>query len=260
MELTVNVPIIKYESGNVSELDDMVVKEYALTILVDGEEFITLLCTPSSLDLLTVGFLLSESIIKSKADIRKIRVDEGKGIAEVLTFGTGTIAKSLHGKRTMTTGCGKGSSFYNVMDSLNCKKVLGIVQLHAQLILELMKDFNKRSELFLNTGGVHSVALGDAEGIILFHEDVGRHNAMDKVIGEASMKSIALSDKIVLTSGRVSSEILIKAAKAGIPVIVSRSAPTDLAVELSVQLGITIIGFARGNRMNIYSNPERIRL
>ncbi len=260
MELTVNTPIIKYESGNVSELGDMVVKEYALTILLDGEEFITLLCTPSSLDLLAIGFLLSESIIKSKDDIRKIRVDEGKGIAEVLTTGTGSIAKKLHGKRIMTTGCGKGSSFYNAMDSLNCKKVIGTIQLDTQLILELMKDFNKSSELFLNTGGVHSVALGDAAGIILFHEDVGRHNAMDKVIGEALMKSITLSDKIVLTSGRVSSEILIKAAKAGIPVIVSRSAPTDLAVELSRQLGITIIGFARGQRMNIYSNPERIRL
>jgi len=259
MELTVNIPVIKYESSNAIELDDMVVKEYALTIFLDGEEFVTLLCTPSSLDLLTIGFLLSESIIKSKDDIIKLRVDEGKGIADVLTSEAGSIAKRLHGKRTMTTGCGKGSSFYNVMDSISCRKVAAELQLDAEYILELMKDFNKRSELFLNTGGVHSVALGDAAGIILFHEDVGRHNAMDKVIGEASIMGIGLSDKIVLTSGRVSSEILIKAAKAGIPVIVSRSSPTDLAVELSVRLGVTVIGFARGHRMNIYSNPERIR-
>jgi len=123
-----------------------------------------------------------------------------------------------------------------------------------------MRDFNKRSELFLNTGGVHSVALGTDEGILLFHEDVGRHNAMDKTIGEASLKNIELFDKTVLTSGRVSSEMLIKAAKGQIPVIVSRSAPTDLAVELANNLGITIIGFARGQRMNIYSNPGRVKL
>lgn len=260
MELTGSIPITKYENGTVTKVDDMVVKEYPLTILLDGEEFITLLCTPSYLEFLTIGFLLSESIVKSKADIKKIRVDEEKGVADVVTSGTGIIARTLSGKRTMTTGCGKGSSFYNAMDSLSCKKVSGAVQYDAPVILELMRDFNKKSELFLNTGGVHSVALGDAAGIILFHEDVGRHNAMDKVIGEAAAKDIELSGKAVLTSGRVSSEMLIKSAKAGIPVVVSRSAPTDLAVKLSAQLGITIIGFARGHRMNIYSSPERIRL
>ena len=258
MELTRDIPIIKYENGTVSSIDDMVVKEYALTIILDGEEFITLLCTPSSLDCLAVGFLLSESIIKSKADIKKIKVDEEKGIADVTTIESSLIAKNLHGKRTMTTGCGKGSTFYNAMDSLSCKKVSSGMELSVQAILELMRDFNKRSELFLSTGGVHSVALGTDAGIMLFHEDVGRHNAMDKVIGEASLKDILLSDKIVLTSGRVSSEMLIKAAKGQIPVIVSRSAPTDLAVELAGQLGITVIGFARGQRMNIYSNSGRI--
>lgn len=259
MELTRDIPITKYENGAISSVDDIVVKEYALTIILDGEEFITLLCTPSSLDCLAVGFLLSESIIKSKADIKRIRIDEEKGIAEVNTFDSSLIAKKLHGKRTMTTGCGKGTTFYNAVDSLNCRKVSGAAELNAHNILDLMKDFNKRSELFLNTGGVHSVALASDTGIILFHEDVGRHNAMDKIVGEASLKDIELYDKVVLTSGRVSSEMLIKAAKGQIPVIVSRSAPTDLAVELAGQLGITVIGFARGQRMNIYCNSERIK-
>jgi len=259
MELTKDVAIIKYDNGEVLSIKDVVVKEYALTIILDGEEFITLLCTPSSLDSLTVGFLLSESIIKSKADIKRIRIDEGKGIADVTTVESSLIAKKLHGKRIMTSGCGKGTSFYNAVDSLSCKKVSQIIELKAESILGLMKDFNKRSELFLNTGGVHSVGLAADEGIILFHEDVGRHNAMDKIIGEASLKDIKLSDKMILTSGRVSSEILIKAAKGQIPIIISRSAPTDLAVELAGKLGITVIGFARGQKMNIYSNPKRIK-
>ncbi|HOH89759.1 MAG TPA: formate dehydrogenase accessory sulfurtransferase FdhD, partial [Bacillota bacterium] len=188
MDLTKGIPIIKYENGSVSSLEDTVVKEYALTIILDGEEFITLLCTPSSLDCLTVGFLLSESIIKSKSDIKRIRIDEEKGTAEVSTFESSMIAKNLHGKRTMTTGCGKGSSFYNAVDSLSCRKVTGGLEVSAKDILEIMRDFNKRSELFHNTGGVHSVALGTDTGIIIFHEDVGRHNAMDKVVGEASLK------------------------------------------------------------------------
>lgn len=260
MDLTRDITIIKYENGTVSSVDDMVVKEYALTIMLDGEEFVTLLCTPSSLDCLTIGFLLSESVIKSKADIKRIRIDEEKGIADVNTIESSLIAKKLHGKRTMTTGCGKGSTFYNAVDSLSCRKVSSCIELSVQSILGLTRDFNKRSELFLSTGGVHSVALATDSGIMLFHEDVGRHNAMDKVVGEASLKDIELSDKIVLTSGRVSSEMLIKAAKGQIPLVVSRSAPTDMAVELAKQLGITVIGFARGQRMNIYCNPERIRL
>lgn len=257
MDLTKDIPIIKYENGTISSIVDIVVKEYALTIMLDGDEFITLLCTPSSLDCLTVGFLLSESVIKSKDDIKKIRIDEVKGIAEVSTVDSSVIAKKLHGKRTMTTGCGKGSSFYNAVDSISCRKVSSDIEVRAHGILELMREFNRRSELFLNTGGVHSVALADA-GIILFHEDVGRHNAMDKIIGEASLKNIELSDKVILTSGRVSSEMLIKAAKGRIPIVISRSAPTDLAVELAEQLGITIAGFVRGQRMNVYSNPGRI--
>jgi FdhD protein len=258
VELTKDISIVKYENGIVSSVSDTVVKEYALTIMLDGEEFITLLCTPSSLDSLVVGFLLSESIIKNKNDIKRIRIDEENGIAEVSTFDSSAIAKKLHGKRTMTTGCGKGATFYNAVDSLGCRKVLSSIEISAQVILELMKDFNKKSELFLNTGGVHSVALANVEGIILFHEDVGRHNAMDKIVGEASLKDIELYDKLALTSGRVSSEMLIKAGKSRISVIVSRSAPTDLAVELANQLGITVAGFARGQRMNIYSNSERI--
>lgn len=260
MELTRDIHIVRYENGEVSTAEDMVVREYALTIFLDGEEFITLLCSPSSLECLVIGFLLSESIIKSKADIERIRLDEERGVADVLTNTSSSLAKSLHGKRTMTTGCGKGSSFYNAMDSLHCRKLTEGPQYSAQAVIDLMKAFNKSSELFRDTGGVHSVALADAEGIVLFHEDVGRHNAMDKVIGEAALRGLGLSDKIILTSGRISSEMLIKASKAGIPMIVSRSAPTDLAVELSGRLGITVVGFARGNRMNVYSYPERVKL
>jgi FdhD protein len=258
MNLTERVFVIKYDGGAVSKFEDIVVKEYALTIVLDGVEFITLLCTPEMLEYLTIGFLLSESIIKGFEDIRSIRVFEDRGIVEVNTEESSSIAKKLYGKRTMTTGCGKGATFYNAVDSLSCRSVTGDVKVDVQDIIELMKKFNKNSELFLSTGGVHSVALCQGKEILLFHEDIGRHNALDKVIGEAAFKGIDTSDKMMVMSGRISSEILIKAAKRKIPIVISRSAPTDLAIDYANNLGITVIGFARGNRMNIYTRDDRI--
>lgn len=258
MDLTEKAFVIKYDGGAVSKFEDIVVKEYPLTIILDGVDFITLLCTPESLEYLAVGFLLSESIIKGIEDIRSIRVFEDRGIAEVETIENSVIAKKLYGKRTMTTGCGKGATFFNAADSLSLRKISGKYTVSVQDVIELMKQFNKSSELFLNTGGVHSAALCSGKEMLLFHEDIGRHNALDKVIGEAAFKGIDTGDKIMVVSGRISSEILIKAAKRNIPVLISRSAPTDLAVTYAKEMEMTVIGFARGNRLNIYSRDDRI--
>ena len=124
----------------------------------------------------------------------------------------------------------------------------------------MVKKFQMKSELYKTTGGTHSAALSDGENILIFHEDIGRHNAVDKVIGDAFLQQIRLDDKILITSGRVSSEILLKVAKGGIPLLVAISAPTDMAVELANKLGITLIGFARGKRMNVYTHEERIKV
>ena len=126
--------------------------------------------------------------------------------------------------------------------------------------MDLIKEFNKSSQLFLDTGGVHSCALCDINKIIIFKEDIGRHNALDKVLGKALLEDIDFRDKIILTSGRISSEILIKTAKRQIPVIVSRSAPTSLSIDIAKKLNITLIGFARGKRMNIYSNFSTLKV
>ena len=116
----------------------------------------------------------------------------------------------------------------------------------------------KKALLFKTTGGVHSAALADSEKLLYFHEDIGRHNAVDKIIGECLLNSTTTDDKGLFTSGRLSSEILLKAAKLKIQLIVSRAAPTSLSIELAETLNITLIGFVRGRRMNIYSHPWRI--
>ncbi len=121
-----------------------------------------------------------------------------------------------------------------------------------------MKEFQQKSSLFRKTGGVHSCALGTTEEIQVFADDIGRHNAVDKVFGECLLKDISTIDKVLLTSGRVSSEILLKVVKRQVPIIISPAAPTDLATDLAQKLNLTVIGFVRGKRMNVYSAAERV--
>jgi FdhD protein len=128
----------------------------------------------------------------------------------------------------------------------------------ATQVFSLVKEFRQRSELFKDTGGVHSAALSDGQNVIIFSEDIGRHNAVDKIFGECLWEEVPTQDRIILTTGRVSSEILLKTARRAIPIIISNSAPTDMAIRAAANLGITLVGFARGKRMNVYANSWRI--
>ena len=132
------------------------------------------------------------------------------------------------------------------------------IRVRSQEIFDLVKGFQHHSLIFKTTGGVHSAALCDNRNILLFADDIGRHNAVDKIFGEALLKDIPTDDRIILTSGRIPSEILLKVAKRRIPIIISVSAPTNLGVKLAADLGITLIGFVRGKRMNVYTNDWRI--
>lgn len=246
--------IIRIKDNEIKEDEDIVVAEYPFTIFINDDEFVTLLCSPKSLKYLAVGFLHSEGIISHKEDIENIIIDEDKGHAYVYIKNKNPLAKKLYGKRTITTGCGKGTIFYNVMDSFKSKKLKNNILILKEDIVKLASLFNKKSELFINTGGVHSCALCQGDNIILFEEDIGRHNALDKVFGKALLEDIDLNNKMIFTSGRISSEILIKVARRQVPVLISRSAPTSLAIDIARELNIVLIGFARGRKMNIYSN------
>lgn len=246
--------ILRIKGEEILKEEDIVILEYPFTIFLNDEEVITLLCSPSSLENLAIGFLYSEGFIGSLSDIKDMRIDGDKGIAYVYLNDVSKFSEKFRNKRTITSGCGKGTVFYNVLDSFKSKKIEKQLPIQIDHIKELVREFNRKSELFVNTGGVHSCALCSIDGIIIFEEDIGRHNALDKVFGKALIDDIDTTDKIVLTSGRISSEILIKVAKREIPVIVSRSAPTSLSVEMANKLNITLIGFARGQKMNIYSN------
>jgi FdhD protein len=252
------VPILRLTEEGERHADDIVVREFPLTVILNNQELVTLLCTPTHLDYLAIGFLSSEGLLKSKDEIKKITVDEQRGVVRVETEEENKQAGELVFKRLITSGCGRGASFYSAADVVGQIKVESKTNISAVEVFELVREFQHRSQIFRTTGGVHSAALCDTKSILVFSEDIGRHNAIDKIFGECVLKDISTDGRVIITSGRVSSEILLKVAKRNIPLLVSKSAPTDMGVKLAGELGITLIGFVRGKRMNVYANDWRV--
>jgi FdhD protein len=252
------VPILRLTEEGRDHADDIVVREFPLTIILNNQELVTLLCTPTHLDYLAIGFLASEGLIKIKDEIKNITVDEQRGVVRVETSEETKKAGELVFKRLITSGCGRGASFYSAADVIQQKKVESKTSISATEVFGLVKDFQQRSQIFKTTGGVHSAALCDTKSILIFREDIGRHNAIDKIFGECVLTGMPADGRVIITSGRVSSEILLKVARRHIPLLISKSAPTDMGVKLAGDLGITLIGFVRGKRMNIYTNDWRV--
>lgn len=259
MESTKKYNILKINGENKKIVEDIVILEYPFTIFIDNEEIITLLCSPKSLKYLAVGFLHSEGFIEDYSAIENIQIDEEKGRAYIRLNAKKTLNKKLQGKRIITSSGGKGTAFYNMLDLLKSRKTTEPLNISIHKVKKLMETFSKSSDLFYTTGGVHACAICNNNSIIYFEEDIGRHNALDKVLGKALVENMNFKDKMVLASGRISSEMLIKAAKRGITVVVSRSAPTSLAVHMARKLNIVLIGFVRGEKMNIYSNFSSLK-
>ncbi|OGS56264.1 MAG: formate dehydrogenase family accessory protein FdhD [Euryarchaeota archaeon RBG_19FT_COMBO_56_21] len=255
---TRRLDILRISSTGAVKERDLVVREAPVTIFLNDVDLVTLLCSPKDLEYLAVGFLFAEGLIKRKEDVKSIIADNKDGVVWVETVEGKKIPDNILARRFITTGCGKGLSFIDSPKPRKGLKAKSGFKMHAGKVALLMKEFQERSKIYRKTGGVHSAGLANARGIVAFNEDIGRHNAIDKILGECVLKGIKTDGLILMTSGRVSSDLLVKAARARIPFIVSRSAPTDLSVRLARDLGITLVGFARGSRMNVYSNERRI--
>jgi FdhD protein len=251
--------VIRYGEGAFTEEEVPVIAETPLTVYLNGREIITLLASDDALDYLAVGFLASEGLVKEKSDIRNVDFDDDGTAVRIETDGTDPLAAGLLERRTVTSGCGKGTTFYHVSDALQVKSPGSGPEVSARQILDLMKELHGRSELYRTAGGVHNAALCSPEGILVFRDDIGRHNAIDKIHGECFMEGIDVSRGILVTTGRISSEILIKAGKIGVPVIASRSTPTTLALELAERIGVTVVGRVRAGGLTVYTGRERVR-
>ncbi len=250
--------ILNYDKGIVENKKAAVVAEKPLTIFLNHNELATLICSPSGLEELTVGFLLSEGLIHKRSDVIDIRCHEEEGLIWIET-NTPINQTDNFLRRHIASCCGKGrAGLYFINDAKQLRPVVSDWRLGVELIINLMAEMEKKSDSFRLTGGIHSASLADESGLIAYYEDIGRHNAVDKVLGYAFLNEISPNKKCLLLSGRVASEILIKAVRSGIAIILSRAAPTDLTLELADELGICVVGFARGQKLNVYTHNEKI--
>jgi len=251
MERAVRRRIRKHTDGSFEDMEDLVALEKKVRISVNGKEIIALYCTPHMVKELVVGLLMTEGIIRGNWCADRMSILFGDEIlvdvpaeGEVVTEG-----------KTITSGCVGGVTFEKKIDA---EMITDPFTIDRNSLRYIFSDFQARSELYKLTGCIHSAALSDGRVILCFAEDIGRHNAVDKVIGYALLENIPFSGKILLASGRISSEISSKCSRWGIPILATRTAPTNLAVEIAEKRGITVVGFMRGNRFNVYTHPERI--
>lgn len=252
--------ILRFVHGHAEAVEDSIVTEYPVTVKINGQEFATMVCTPEFIEDMVIGFLASEGIIRKYEDIEKIWIQEAEGFVHVTTTKINPYYRDFQSKRYITSCCGMSrQGFVFVNDALTAKKMEDIrVKISIDDCFRLMNEMQQSADTFHHTGGVHNAALCDANGIVLSRMDIGRHNALDKIYGYCLKNDIPIGDKIIVFSGRISSEILLKVAKIGCEVILSKSAPTELALQLAEQLGITTIGFIRNQSLNVYTCPKRI--
>ena len=248
------VNIIRIKENKKEKILDLVARETTFTILLNKKKLVTLNCTPDKYKYLGLGFLYTSGILRKKEDIVSLEINKKKGLMDIRIEGTSLLPKDIISNNLWLGICqqaaGEGNPFSFIDTSL---------KINHSLVYSLISEMQERADFFKLTGGVHSCALADKNGsIILFSEDISRYNTIDKILGEALVNDISTEDKIILTSCRITSGILRKIITGKVPVVISRSAPTDCTIKLAQRAGVTLVGFVRGERMNIYSHPQRI--
>jgi FdhD protein len=258
MDICRQHPIRRFEGGASSALADTVVNEIRLELdLNDGQGRLAMLCLPRDLEALAVGFLLSEGVLRSAGGLRDLKVDLEGRIAHVRgDFDEGAL-EALSRRWTWGSGCGGGGTSGDLDQPAFAQASLGPT-VTPEALIELTRQFQSHLDLWRQTGGVHACALAEPGRLLLWAEDVGRHNAFDKIVGLAALKGIGLEDKLAFCTGRISAEIVSKAAACRVPILVSRCAVTGLSVDLARRLGMTLVGFLRGERLSVYTGYERV--
>lgn len=245
-----------------SEESQEILIEYKLSIYVNSIRYVNLICTHKNLYELVLGNLFTEGIIQGISDIESIEIveDAGKAYVKLITDDIfKDVIEATEGTRTVTTACGKQHSIaYYLMNDEDLTALDHYFTIRFSKILSYMNEFQKSSDIYKLTRGIHSCGLYDDQGLLYLMEDIGRHNAVDKVLGYAINNGIDLSKAVLITSGRVPSDMILKIIKARIPILVARSVPTDVAIEMANKFNITLAGFARGTHINLYSNEQRL--
>ena len=233
--------------------------ERPVTLFFGETEVATVQASPCHLDDLAVGFMVTEGLLTDPESLEGVSVDEERGLVWVRT------AESLpddfaQRRRYITAGCGKGVTFASAGHMEGLHEVGPGPVLGSDALYALMGQLARGADCYRDTGGTHACGIARDGQIFSIREDVGRHNALDKLLGRVWMEGIDASGTVVVTTGRVSYEMAVKAAKTGVPIVVSRTAVTDLAVRVAQHTGVTLVGYARGGRMVVYTHPERVRM
>ncbi|HEY0736568.1 MAG TPA: formate dehydrogenase accessory sulfurtransferase FdhD [Herpetosiphonaceae bacterium] len=275
---SVELHYIEWDGTRATPVTRPVIAETPWVLYLNGREVLTFMCTPTRLHCLALGFLQSEGLIDSLDDVWQIKVflDENRvylffpeaGLDEELHMPTcaeagGSIAvqlkrpaPTLPERRVLTSGCGGGVTFDDVRgDRLPLHSELRV---EATQIVGLMRELNYQARLYRQSRGVHTSALSDGERLLVLAEDVGRHNTLDKIRGEVLLQGLPTKDRILLTSGRISSEMITKARKMEVPIVASRTSPTATSVRLAEAWNMTLIGYVRAPQLRVYTGAQRV--
>ena len=242
---------------NGNRLTTSVVTEKPLTVFLNGQEIVTLMTIGDEPELLAVGFLLNQNMLRLGDKISDIEYEDDLDVVVVRTDRETDFEKVLK-KKTITSGCAQGTVFGDLMDKLSSISLSSSDKLRTSWLYELSKKINNTPSLYLEAGAIHGCVLCKQNHPLIYMEDVGRHNAIDKIAGYMFLNNIEPIDKIFYTTGRLTSEMVIKTVQMRVPILVSRSGFTAWGVELAREAGLTLVGRAKGRRFIALSGTERI--
>jgi FdhD protein len=248
---------VRFRQDQGRAVEEPVVAEIRLSIMVDGHELVQLMCSPHQLNALVMGFLYLEGLIEGPDDVNMLRVCLEDRIAEI---SLGRRLLEVPKRKIITSGCTGGTSFGLYLDELERFRLADTeTKIAPNRVYRLLRELHDRAHLYRLSGGIHTTILADANGEpLVVAEDIGRHNTLDKIQGECLLRGIDARGGCLIASGRISSEMLLKAAIMRVPVVGSRTSPTQLAVSLAERLNITVIGYIRSASMNVYTHARRV--
>lgn len=251
-----SAPVIGIDQSG-TEVETRVVTERALTLYLNRQEIVTMMTIGDHPELLAVGYLKNQNMLEADNPITKVDYDDDLGVVIVRTERETDFEEKMK-KKVRTSGCAQGTVFGDVMDSFEGVDLAKDARLSASSLQKLLKDVNTMPSLYLTAGAIHGCVLASGDKPLVYMEDVGRHNAVDKIAGWMHLNACAPEDKIFYTTGRLTSEMVIKCVMMGIPILISRSGFTAWGVELAKSAGLTLIGRARGARFMALSGIDRI--
>lgn len=255
----ISFKIKEYSGGDFREREIESILEIPMTINLNGREVVTLLTTAKKPEYLAIGFLKSDAYISTRDQVTGLEINHSgdRIVAEVTTSHDPWKNRTL--EYSITSGCGKGTNFGRNVSTISKRRINNDLTVSPQQILSHARELHNRSTLYGITRGCHNSSLCTSDKMLYFREDIGRHNAIDMIVGQCFFEQVATDDKMIVSTGRIASEILLKAVRIGVPVLASTAVATSFSVELARKIGITLIGNIKDDgSFWVYNDQGRI--